>query len=190
MRQIRPRYDLVFTTVVVMTTRVIELIVLEVEMIASLGLMLVLAADRGGEVREQFKRWEQRLRHRIAERHIYPGGADRNAVGDVVIRFSIGPDGRPVDPVIQKSSGNAIFDRAAQRVVRLLGPIGPVPSMAGTDHGVVVKLSYGQPASQGAERRLANALEAERKSYDRRNLQLVASPAIAANLPSRQGSQR
>jgi TonB family protein len=174
-----------------MTTCVIELIALEVDMITSLGLVLALAADAGtGDVRLQYERWERRLRDKIAERHIFPGGADRNAVGDVVIRFAIGPDGRPVDPVIQQSSGNPVFDRAAQRVVRLLGPVGPVPSLAGTDHGVAVKLSYGKPASQGAERRLAHALEAERKSYDRRNLQLVTSPAIAASLPDRQEPQR
>jgi len=160
-------------------------------MIGSLGLAFALAAERSpGDVGEQYLRWDQRFRDKIAERHIFPGGADRNAVGDVVIRFSIGPDGRPVDPVIQKSSGNGVFDRAARRVVRLLGPVGPVPSLAGTNHGVVVKLSYGQPASLGAERRLANGLEQERKSYDRRNLQIVTSPAIAANLSGRQRRQR
>jgi TonB family protein len=91
----------------------------------------------------QLQRWERRLRRRVAELHVFPGGADKDWAGEVAVRFSIGADGRPENAVIQRSSGNPVFDRAARRLVRLLGPIGRVPSTDGRDRTVLLGLSYG-----------------------------------------------
>jgi len=122
---------------------------------------------------QQFERWERRLRAKVAKLDILPSTVEKGSTGDVVISFSIGPNGRPNDAVIQQSSGNPLFDRLARRTVRLLGPIGPVPSMAGKDHRVVLKLSYGEAATWVADSEITRALEAERQAYSRRNLAIV-----------------
>ena len=93
--------------------------------------------------RDETERWERRLRRRVSELHALPGGADRDWSGDVTIRFTIGADGRPENVVLQRSSGHPVFDRAARRLVRLLGPVGRTPPAIGKDRGVVLNLSYG-----------------------------------------------
>lgn len=142
-----------------------------------LSLALMGAQSSVTDVERNYERWERSLRARVAELHALPGGADKNEVGDVAVSFSIGKDGRPTNPVIQKSSGNPTYDKAARRVVRLLGPIGAVPSMGGQEHRVQLKLSYGIAPTPAADRQLENELDAERRAYSRRNLEIVTTAA-------------
>lgn len=133
------------------------------------------------EVRGQYESWERRLRRRVAKLHTMPEGADRNVIADVVVGFSLGRDGRPADIVVRRSSGDLVYDRAAQRVVRLLGRIGSVPSSAGGRHDVQLKLSYGEAADPTADRRLTDSLDAERRAQAARNLEIVtAAPTQTA----------
>ncbi len=142
-----------------------------------LSIALAAAEPSAADAERLYERWERRLRSRVSELHRFPGGADENELGDVVISFSIGKDGRPTDALIQQSSGNTTYDKAARRVVRLLGPIGPVPSVTGQDHRVKLKLSYGEASTATADRQLADALDIERQSYSQRNLAIVTTAA-------------
>lgn len=138
-----------------------------------LPLVIAAAAPSAAGTEQLFERWERRLRTRISELHTFPGGASKKELGDVVISFSIGKDGRPANAVIQKSSGNPTYDKAARRVVRLLGPIGPVPSVTGRDHRVQLKLSYGEALTAAADRQLTELLDIERQTLSQRNLAIV-----------------
>src|SRR5687767_13254749 len=75
----------------------------------------------GGDSPSRYDRWEQQLRNRVTALHTYPLGAEKGATGDVVVSFRIGSDGKPADIVIRRSSGEAIFDNAAIRLVAGLG---------------------------------------------------------------------
>lgn len=138
-----------------------------------LPLVIAAAAPSAAGTEQLYERWERRLRTRISELHTFPGGASKKELGDVVISFSIGKDGRPANAVIQKSSGNPTYDKAARRVVRLLGPIGPVPSVTGRDHRVQLKLSYGEALTAAADRQLTELLDIERQTFSQRNLAIV-----------------
>lgn len=150
-----------------------------------LSIAFAAAASSSGYIEQQYGRWERRLRTKVAELHIFPGGASKNELGDVVVSFAIGKDGRPTDAVIQKSSGNPIYDKAARRVVRLLGPIGPVPSMTGESHRVQIKLSYGYAPTPAADRQLSSALDAERQAHSQRNREIVTMASGQTKTASR-----
>jgi TonB family protein len=144
----------------------------------------LISAQPPALVAERYVRWERRLRTRVAELHHFPGGAEQGSVGDVVVAFAIRPDGRPTHPVIRKSSGNPVLDRAARRVVRLLGPIGPVPSATAAKYDVVIKLSYGQAATPAADRDWDVALASERQAHSMRNLETVTAEPFTAEASS------
>lgn len=138
-----------------------------------LSIALAAAEPSAADTEWLYDRWERRLRNKVAELHRLPGGADKSELGDVVISFSIGKDGRPTESVIRKSSGNRDYDKAARRVVRLLGPIGPVPSTSSQDRRVQLKLSYGIAPTVAVDRQLASALDMERQAASQRNLAIV-----------------
>ena len=143
-------------------------------MMSLLALSLASLAGQGTEdIAGRYQAWERQLRRRVAELQVMPTAADPTVVGDVVLAFSIGNDGRPANVTIRRSSGVAMYDRAAKRVVRLLGRIGPVPTLSGRRHDVQLKLSYGVPADPDAERRLASTLDAERAAMATRNLAIL-----------------
>lgn len=115
------------------------------------------------EVQSDYRRWERRLRARVAELHHFPTGAEIDATGTVAVNFAIGSDGRATDITVERSSNHALFDRAASRLVRQLGSVGRVPSNSGRNHRVTLKLTYG------------GAPIVDRKYHDNRNLELVSS---------------
>ena len=125
---------------------------------------------------ENYDRWEQQLRNRVNALHVYPLGASKGAMGDVLVSFRIGSDGKPADIVIRQSSGEAMFDTAAVRLVAGLGKLGPVPASRGAVERVTLKLSYGEPATLAEAKRLAKATAEERAANERRN-RLIASEA-------------
>jgi len=123
---------------------------------------------------EDYDRWEQKLRHRVSALHVYPLGADKGAMGDVLVGFRIGRDGKPADIVIRQSSGRAIFDTAAVRLVAGLGKLGPVPASRGAVDQVTLKLSYGDPATLAEAKQVARTTADERAANERRNRLIVS----------------
>lgn len=127
-----------------------------------------------GDVAEQFERWERRLRARVERLHVVPADAETISPCDVVVSFGIGDGGSPQDAVVRESSCSRYYERRALSLVRGLNRIGAVPSNAGKEHRVLLKLTYGEQADGAADRRLSDALEAERRARVPRNLAIVA----------------
>ena len=126
------------------------------------------------DVGARYAHWETRLRNRVYGLLFYP--AADNAVGDVLVGFRVGRDGKPTNIVIHKASGYEIFDRAAVRLVSNLGRIGPIPSTTGAVDEVVLKLSYGDPSSTIAQSmRLAKTDREDQLATERQNRALVST---------------
>ena len=145
------------------------------------AMSLVNAGSAPEPVAIQFDRWETRLRARIAELHVVPDFAAKDAACDVTVGFAIGANGRPVNPTIRETTCPSYYDRAALRLVRLLGRIGAVPSADGYEHSVVLKLSYGVAPTLAADRQLTDSLEEERRHHASRNLRIVTTPLRTAS---------
>ena len=126
-------------------------------------------------VQQQYQRWEQRLRDRIAERNLLSATALKNPACKVVVGFTVGPDQRPDDIEVVKSTCDSFYDRKAQRLVRQLGRVGRVPSASGENYRVMLNLTYGEALDPAADRRLTAALESERRFHSRRNLDVVTT---------------
>ena len=89
-----------------------------------------------------FQAWLDRAVERNMELHT-PAALERsNAGGIATVRFSAGPDGRPADVEIVRSSGNVTIDRAARRAIAALRL--PADAPAGPHLAV---LQYGSEAS-------------------------------------------
>jgi TonB family protein len=131
-------------------------------------------AVAGGDSPDRYDRWEQQLRNRVNALHTYPLGAAKGAMGDVLVSFRIGGDGKPADITIRQSSGEAIFDNAAIRLVARLGKLGPVPASRVRVDRVTIKLSYGEPAALAEAKRMAKATADERVANERRNRRMVS----------------
>ena len=129
------------------------------------------------DVAQQFERWERRLRSRVERLHVIPAEAQKIAPCNVVVRFAVDGDGRPAGARVQETNCSRYYERRALALVRELGRVGPVPSGTGKDHQVTLKLSYGVERDGSADRRLTDALAAERRTYARRNLTTVAAVA-------------
>lgn len=125
------------------------------------------------DVSDRYDHWEQTLRHRVNALHVYPHGAGEGAIGDVLVGFRIGDDGKPADITIRRSSGEAAFDAAAVQLVSSLGRLGPVPS-EGRVQEINLKLSYGDPVRSSEGRKLAQADNEERAANERRNRLIVS----------------
>ena len=149
--------------------------------VAIVAMSLVNAGAAPEPVATQFDRWETRLRARIAELHVVPDYAARDAACDVSVGFAIGTNGRPTNLTIRETTCQYDYDRAALRLVRQLGRIGAVPSADGNEHSVVLKLSYGVAPTLAADRQLTDYLEVERRHYASRNLRIVTTPLRTAN---------
>lgn len=124
-------------------------------------------------VASRYQQWEQKLRTRVNALHVYPSEARPGAMGDVLVSFRIGNDGKPGDITIRRSSGEAAFDAAAVRLVAGLGRLGPVPA-EGNVKEVNLKLSYGEPARVAETKSLAKADGEERAANERRNRLIVS----------------
>ena len=124
---------------------------------------------------DNYARWENQLRTRINDQLFYPEAAN-GAAGDVLVRFGIGRDGKPADMVVERSSGQPIFDRAAVELVSRLGRLGPVPSATRSVRSIVVKISYGDPSRTVRESmKLARADMDEQLANQRRNGPVVST---------------
>ena len=147
--------------------------------VAMLSLSLVNSGSLPADVGTQFDRWERRLRSKVAARNLVPAFAANDPACHVMIGFTIGSDGRPADATIRESSCASYYDRAAHRLVRQLGRIGAVPTATGSDHPVVLKLSYGVAPTEDADRQLTKSLDADRQAYADRNMRIVTSMRTA-----------
>lgn len=142
------------------------------------GLLVLSAAASpamaGGGSTDRYDRWERQLRTRVNALHTYPLGAAKGAMGDVLVSFRIGNDGKPADITVRQSSGEAMFDNAAVRLVAGLGKLGPVPANRDGVERITLKLSYGEPATPAAAKQIASATAAERLANERRNRLIVS----------------
>lgn len=143
--------------------------------LAMLSASLVNASPLPEDIGSQFDRWERRLRAKVAELNVVPAFTATDPACDVTIGFMIDANGRPTNATIRESSCQPYYDRAARRLVRQLGRVGPVPSVAGSNHPVVLKLSYGVAPTVAADRMLTQSLEAERQAYAERNMRIVTT---------------
>lgn len=121
----------------------------------------------------RYDQWEQKLRTRVNALHVFPDDAKADAMGDVLVGFRIGADGRPADITIRRSSGEAAFDAAAVRLVSRLGRLGPVPA-DGNVQAIELKLSYGEAPTSLDRTRMARSDQDERLSNERRNRLLIS----------------
>lgn len=149
--------------------------------VAIMAMSLANAGSTSESVGAQYERWELRLRSRIAELHVVPEYAAKDAACDVSVSFAVGTDGRPTAPAIRETACPSYYDRAALRLVRHLGRIGAVPSADGNEHAVVLKLSYGVAPTAAADRQLTDSLEEERRHYASRNLRIVTTSLRTAS---------
>ncbi|HYC94900.1 MAG TPA: hypothetical protein VEB39_04295 [Sphingomicrobium sp.] len=140
----------------------------------SLLLAVSAAGHSAADVRPQFEQWERRLRAKVASLHVIPADAQPSPACDVVVRFAVAEDGRAEGAVVRESSCGRYWERRALRLVRDLGRIGAIPSVAGHGHGVVLRLTYGTFPDASADRQLSKALETERNAHARRNIQIVS----------------
>ena len=137
-----------------------------------------------GSVASRYAHWEQQLRERVNELHVYPEAAN-GATGDVLVGFRIGPDGKPMNISVVASSGSQILDNAAAQLVSRLGRLGQVPSNSGRAWDVTLKLSYGDGSNARQSMQLERADRAERFANEQRARALVA--AAEANGSAAQG---
>lgn len=151
-------------------------------MFLSLSLLSLSAVGATPNVEHQFQQWERRLRNKVAERNIVPAAGPNDPACNVVVGFTVDRNRRPEGIEVVNSSCNSFYDRQAQRLVRSLGRIGQVPSASSQNHRVLLNLTYGRAPDSAADRRLTDALEADRQAYARRNLAIVSlgNPARSA----------
>ena len=130
----------------------------------------------------RYAKWEHQLRERVNAELAYPLGASGPS-GDVFVVFRVGPDGKPAEVSVQRSSGNPIFDRAAINLVSHLGRIGAIPSAAGNLNQVVLKLSYGDGATSASQAiQVAKNDRVEQLENERHDRVLVTGgPRVADN---------
>lgn len=130
----------------------------------------------------RYSQWEHRLRDRVNAELAYPVGAS-GASGDVFVAFRVGSDGKPADVAMQRSSGNAILDRAAIYLVSHLGRVGAIPSASRNMNQVILKLSYGDGAKTAPEAiQVEKNDRKEQLANERRDRALIATATrIAEN---------
>ena len=122
----------------------------------------------------RYAKWEHRLRDRVNSDLSYPIGAS-GASGDVLVGFRVGPNGKPVDVAVRRSSGNAVLDRAAINLVSHLGRVGVIPSAGGNFDQVVLKLSYGDGAKTVFEAiQIAKSDRNEQIANERRDREVIS----------------
>lgn len=149
-------------------------------LIAAISLAQGAGAIAQSNVASRYAHWEQRLRQSVDEQLSYPQAAN-GVSGDVLVGFRIGPDGKPADVQVRKSSGFEIFDRAAVQLVSRLGRLGAVPSADGSVDDIVIKLSYGDGASTAAGAvQVAKADRQEQLANQKRDPALVSNPMRVA----------
>ncbi len=72
--------------------------------------------------------YRQRLRQRIKAGRIYPARAKHQGItGSVTLRFELDREGRLLSCRVQRSSGYAVLDEAAEETIRASAPFPPLP---------------------------------------------------------------
>ena len=143
-------------------------------LVAAIGLAQGPGAIAPSSVASRYAHWEQRLRDRVNDQLSYPEAAN-GVSGDVLVGFRIGPDGKPTDVIVRKSSGYSVFDRIAVKLVSQLGRLGPVPSAERSVGEIVLKLSYGDGATTAAGAiQVAKADRQERLTNQQRDRAIVS----------------
>jgi TonB family protein len=113
-------------------------------------------------------RWVQRVSDDLSMNVRYPLSIGRSAdEGVVTVAFRCGPDGRPTDVLIPRSSGSARLDSAAQLAVERLKTLHPLPPELAQDQLFLAKVAFATD-----DRRMARLLARARKS---------PAPAMAVN---------
>jgi protein TonB len=79
--------------------------------------------------------WRARV-EKIGNEH-YPAEARGKVYGELRMTVSIRKDGSLVEAIVEKSSGSAVLDRAARRIVALAAPYPPFPPEVARDTDVL-----------------------------------------------------
>ena len=82
---------------------------------------------------------------RLSQARFYPTTREENERGLVVVRLTIGRDGRLVAAAMAKPSGSPALDRGVMDTIRKASPFAPLPAeLAADSHTFVVPINYAQ----------------------------------------------
>jgi periplasmic protein TonB len=82
---------------------------------------------------------------RLSQARFYPTTREENERGLVVVRLTIGRDGRLVGVALAKPSGSPALDRGVMDAIRKASPFAPLPTALATDsHTFIVPINYTQ----------------------------------------------
>jgi protein TonB len=82
---------------------------------------------------------------KLSQARFTPATREERQVGLVVVRMTIGRDGRLVDVALAKPSGSPVLDRGVVETVRKASPFAPLPAeLAANSHTFIVPINYAQ----------------------------------------------
>jgi protein TonB len=102
---------------------------------------LWIAADtRESDVAVYLDSWRRKI-ERVGTVNFPDVARRKNLTGTPVIEVTIGADGRLLQTIIRRSSGNAEIDEAAMRILKLAAPYDPFPSELSKKHDEI-RIAY------------------------------------------------
>lgn len=106
-------------------------------------------STRASMVAEYLVGWRQRV-ERIGTANFPRRFLSRADLGRPTLEVAIGPDGRLLDIVVRRSSGDTTLDQAALKILRLAAPFDALPPSILADHDVL-RFAYEWDFSGGAQ---------------------------------------
>lgn len=106
-------------------------------------------STRASELAEYLVSWRQRV-ERIGTANFPQHFLSRTDLGRPTLEVEIGPEGRLLDIVVRRSSGDSTLDQAALKILRLAAPFAPLPGSVLAEYDVL-RFAYEWDFSGGAE---------------------------------------
>jgi protein TonB len=106
-------------------------------------------STRASAMAEYLVGWRQRV-ERVGTANFPQRFLARADLGRPTLEVAIGPEGRLLDIVVRRSSGDTTLDQAALKILRLAAPFEPLPASVLAEHDVL-RFAYEWDFSAGAE---------------------------------------
>lgn len=106
-------------------------------------------STRASALAEYLVGWRRRV-ERIGTANFPQRFLARADLGRPTLEVAIGPEGRLIDIVVRRSSGDTTLDQAALKILRLAAPFEPLPASILAEHDVL-RFAYEWDFSAGAE---------------------------------------